>query len=489
MRLTYDRVMAQPFVEPCSRGIIAAQPCPRELGREVAPRRRRMVLAACVLASSMAFIDGSALTVALPKLRAHFGADLASVQWVLNGYLLALASLTMNGGALADVYGKARVLSIGCVLFALASIGCAIVPSAGALVACRIAQGVAAALVAPASLALIGAIYPRDERNSAVAIWAGASALTIAAGPALGGLLSDRFGWQSIFWINPPIAVAAVGLLATFAPADRREQRRFDLIGAGILAAVLATLAWALGRIGSGESAPERVASPLTAVTAMAGAGAGLAAYAFWESLSKHPMTPPYLLHNRAFAGLNVATMMAYAGLSTMFFVLPFDVIERRGLSSTGAALVFLPFTLGLALLSPLFGRLADAIETRVLLIVGPAGAALAYIWLALGHKAPLVLGVVGPMALLGTSFAALVAPLTASVLSSVKSTDEGLASGINNAISRIAQLIGIALASGAASFPFGYEICFASAGVISIAAATTTAATLPKTAAKSGAS
>ena len=183
--------MAQPIVEPCSRGIIAAQPCPRELGREVAPHRRRMVLAACVLASSMAFIDGSALTVALPKLRAHFGADLASVQWVLNGYLLALASLTMNGGALADVYGKARVLAIGCVLFALASVGCAIAPSPAVLIACRIAQGVAAALVAPASLALIGAIYPRDERNAAVAIWAGASALTTAAGPALGGLLTD----------------------------------------------------------------------------------------------------------------------------------------------------------------------------------------------------------------------------------------------------------------------------------------------------------
>jgi len=219
----------------------------------------------------------------------------------------------------------------------------------------------------------------------------------------------------------------------------------------------------------------------------MAGAFAGLAAYAFWESLSKHPMTPPYLLHNRAFVGLNVATMMAYAGLSIMFFVLPFDVIDRRGLSSTDAALVFLPFTLGLALLTPGFGSLADAIGARVLLIVGPAGAALAYIWLALGHKASLVLGVVGPMALLGTSFAALVAPLTASVLSSVKSTDEGLASGINNATSRIAQLIGIALASGAASFSFGYEICFGGAAVISIAAATTTAATLPKTAAKSG--
>jgi EmrB/QacA subfamily drug resistance transporter len=489
MRLTYDRVMAQPIVEPCSRGIIAAQPCPRELGREVAPRLRRMVLAACVLASSMAFIDGSALTVALPKLRAHFGADLASVQWVLNGYLLALASLTMNGGALADVYGKARVLSIGCVLFALASIGCAIVPSAAALVACRIAQGVAAALVAPASLALIGAIYPRDERNSAVAIWAGASALTTAAGPALGGLLTDRFGWQSIFWINPPIAVAAVGLLATFAPADRREQRRFDLVGAGILASVLAMLAWALGQIGSGGSATENVTLRLTTIIALTGAGAGLVVYAFWEHVSKHPMTPPYLLRNRAFVALNVATMMAYAGLSIMFFVLPFDVIDRRELSSTDAALVFLPFTVGLALLSPVFGSVADAIGPRILLIVGPVGAALAYIWLALGHHASLVLGVVGPMALLGISFAALVAPLTASVLSSVGSADEGLASGINNASSRIAQLIGIALAASAASTAFGYEICFAGAAVISIAAATTAAATLPRTAAKSGAS
>src|SRR5262245_37359943 len=394
----YGPAMAQPFVEPCGRGIIAAQPCPRELGRELAPQRRRMVLAACVLASSMAFIDGSALTVALPKLRAHFGADLASVQWVLNGYVLALASLTMNGGALADVYGKARILMIGCVLFALASVGCALAPSATGLIVFRVAQGAAAALVAPASLALIGATYPRDERNAAIAIWAGASALTTAAGPALGGLLTDRFGWQSVFWINPPVAVAAVCILAIFAPADQRIRRRFDLIGAGTLAATLGVLAWALGRIGSDGGASERVASPIPTVGAFGLAGAGLAAYAFWESVSKHPMTPPYLLHNRAFVGLNMATVMVYAGLAIMFFLLPFDLIDRRGLSATGAALVFLPFTLGLALLSPVFGSLADAIGSRALLIVGPIGAALAYIWLALGHTASLALGVIGPM-------------------------------------------------------------------------------------------
>ena len=139
--------MAQPFLEPCNRGVIAAEPCPRELGREIAPERRRMVLAACVLASSMAFIDGSALTVALPRLRADLGADLVSVQWVVNGYVLALASLTLIGGALADVYGKARMLQFGCLLFGVASAACALVPSIGWLIAARVVQGIAAAIV------------------------------------------------------------------------------------------------------------------------------------------------------------------------------------------------------------------------------------------------------------------------------------------------------------------------------------------------------
>jgi len=139
--------MAQPFLEPCNRGVIAAEPCPRELGREIAPERRRMVLAACVLASSMAFIDGSALTVALPRLRADLGADLVSVQWVVNGYVLALASLTLIGGALADVYGKARMLQLGCLLFGMASAACALVPSIGWLIAARVVQGIAATIV------------------------------------------------------------------------------------------------------------------------------------------------------------------------------------------------------------------------------------------------------------------------------------------------------------------------------------------------------
>ena len=474
--------MAQPFVEPCSRGVIAAEPCPRELGREISPQRRRMVLAACVLASSMAFIDGSALTVAMPKLRTHFGADVASVQWVLNGYLLALASLTLIGGALADVYGKARVLAVGCLLFGLASAGCALASSAAGLIVGRLAQGIAAALVAPASLALIGATYPRDERNAAVAIWAAASALTTAAGPVLGGFLTDTLGWQSVFWINPPLAVLAAGALAAFAPQDRRESRSFDVIGAAILASALGSLAWALGQIGPREPAAAIATVSTSAKTFIAAGlgGGGLVVYAFWERASKHPMTPPRLLENRAFVGLNLATLMSYTGLSIMFFLTPFDLIDRRGLTSTGAALAFLPFTLGLALLSRTFGGLADAMGARAMLIAGPIGAAVAYIWMALGHDASLLIGVIGPMALLGTSFAVLVAPLTASILSSVGPADEGLAAGVNNAISRVAQLIGIALAAGVASFVTGYEIALAGAAVVTGAAAMLVATTVP---------
>lgn len=475
--------MAQPFGEPCSRGIIAAEPCPRELGREIPPPSRRMVLAACVLASSMAFIDGSALTVALPRLRADLGADLASVQWVVNGYVLALASLTLIGGALADVYGKARMLVVGCLLFGLASAACALAPSAAWLIAARVVQGVAAAILTPASLALIGATYPRDERNRAIGVWAAASALTTAVGPVLGGWLTEVYGWQLVFWMNPPLALVAVRLLASYAPDDRREARRFDTIGAAILAAALAALAWALSQIGSGEAqaAPVASLSPVTVAAVAVLGGFGLAAYAFWERATPYPMTPPRLAGNRPFLGLNLATLMIYAGLSIMFFLLPFELVDRRGLSATDAGLAFLPFTLAVGLLSRYFGTIADSIGARLMLIVGPLAAAVAYAWMALAQDTDLLLGVIGPMTLLGVAFAVVAAPITAAVLSSVAEADEGLASGINNAASRVAQLGGVALAAGVASLASGYWLGLMIAAAVSIAGSLTIAATVPR--------
>src|SRR5579862_1378092 len=203
--------VAQPIAEPCSRGIIEA--APEVLAGQLTPPRRRVVLTACVLASSMAFIDGSALTVALPRLRAAIGADLASVQWVLNGYVLALAALTLIAGALADHYGKARMVGVGCLGFGLASAACVIAPSVDWLIGFRVMQGISAAIVTPSSLALIGAIYPKEERNRAIGVWAAASALTTAGGPVLGGWLTEHFGWQWVFAINPPLALATIALL------------------------------------------------------------------------------------------------------------------------------------------------------------------------------------------------------------------------------------------------------------------------------------
>ena len=472
--------MAQPFAEPCSRGVIAAEPCPREQGREIARGQRRIVLSACIVASSMAFIDGSVLTVALPRLREDFGADLVSVQWVLNGYVLALASLTLIGGALADVYGRARILALGSIVFGLASVACALAPSVTLLIAARVVQGIAAAIVTPASLALIGAVYPREERNQAIGVWAAASALTTAGGPILGGWLTENFGWPLVFWINPPLALMAVVLLLGFAPEDRREKRPFDMPGAVILATSLGVLAWALSQIGPAEPTGTSAPAVLPITVAIMAALGGFALYGVWERTSDRAMTPPRLWRNRAFVGLNLATVMIYAGLSLMFFLLPFDLIERRNLSATEAGLVLLPFTLGVGFLSSTFGALADRIGARAMLVAGPLAAALAFLWMALTTESSLLLGVLGPMTLLGLAFAVLITPLTATVMSSVEERDEGLASGVNNTASRIAQLAGIALAAGLASFAHGYEIAFLLAAFLSAGAAITAAATVP---------
>jgi len=473
--------MAQPFVDPCAAGVIHAEPCPRAQGRAIPAPRRRIVLAACVLASSMAFIDGSVLTVALPSLRAALGADLATVQWVVNSYLLALGALTLIGGALADAYGKARMLALGCLLFGAASAACALAPSAGWLIGARVLQGIAAALLTPASLALIGATYPQDERAGAIGVWAAASALTSTAGPVVGGWLTGTLGWQAVFWINPPLAVVAVALLRLAARSDQREPRRFDVAGAGLIAVALAALTWALSQIGRGEPhAPSAFAPDVAAIAAGVLALAGLGAYVRWERTTDHPMTPPRLAHNRTFVGLNAATLLIYAALALAFFLLPFELVDRRALSPAATGLAFLPFSLAIGLLSPLFGKLADTLGARRMLVAGAIGASAAYVWMALAQGAPLIPGVILPQALLGLAFAVLVAPLTAAVMSSLPQSDEGLASGVNNAVSRVAQLAGAALAAGLGTLASGWRWGLLVAAALSAAGAVVTALELP---------
>ncbi len=460
--------MAQPFVPPCQEGVIAAQPCPEEAGRRFALTRQARVLAGCVLVSSMAFIDGSALTVAMPALKADFGADMAAVQWVVSAYILALAALTLIGGALADAYGKARLVVAGAVVFAFASVACALAPAIEALIAARAVQGVGGALMTPATLALIGAVFPKEKRASAIGVWAAASALTTAGGPALGGWLTETYGWQSIFWINPPLAAIGVALILQAAPRLERIPRRFDAPGAAILAVGLGLLAWGLSLLGGGaEGGPVVVEGGhseggMTSAAALWGLGLGVAAllaYVVWETRTDHPMTPPRLFTSGPFTALNLMTFFVYAGLSLMFFLLPFELVEGRGLSATQAGLAFLPFTLGVGLLSRVFGGLTDKGFGRAMLTAGPALASVGYFGLALGREASFVVGVILPMGVLGVAFATLVAPLTATVMSSVPEHDEGLASGVNNAASRVAQLAGVAGAAALAVTASGFSL------------------------------
>ncbi len=461
--------------EPCPQSVIEAQACPEEAGRLGPASQRRMVLAACILASSMAFIDGSALTVALPALRDDLDASLSTVQWVINAYTLSFAAFVLIGGSMADVYGKARVLIFGCVAFGLASAWCALAGSPGMLIAARFAQGLAAAVVAPASLALIGATYSKKDRNKAIGVWASASALTTAGGPILGGWLTESFGWPAIFWLNPPLAAAAIALLLVAKPADERQTRAFDLVGAALMAAALGLAAWGLSAIGPSEAGGAEnagVAVTPAALMSLAAGAALLGGYVFWELKTDHPMTPPRLFSNRVFTDLNLATFCIYVALSVIFFLMPFELIDRRGLSPTAAGAAFLPFTLCVGFLASPVGALADRVGAKAMLVFGSAAAGAAYALFVLLRDASFLFGILAPMAVLGVAFAAMIGPLTASVMSSVDEKDEGLASGVSNGASRIAQLVGVALAAGLAGYAGGFSLALWTAALVSVVGA-----------------
>jgi EmrB/QacA subfamily drug resistance transporter len=418
-----------------------AAPCPEA--------SRPWVLAATILASAMAFIDGSVVTIALPVLQAELGAGLAALQWVVNGYTLFLGALLLVGGAAGDRFGRRRVFVWGTGLFAVASLGCALAPGVGSLIAARAAQGVGAALMVPQSLAIISASFPQAIRGRAIGTWAGAAAITTAIGPAVGGFLIDSLGWRAAFWLNLPLAAGVVALALAHVPESRAPAAGpLDWAGAGLAVAGSALLTLGLTVLA------EPGGSGLAALALTAGGVAAWLLFVAVERRAAAPLVPLSLFASRAFTGANLLTVFLYGALSAVLFLLPFELIGRRGLAPSTVGLLLLPLGLIIGVFARPAGALADRLGVRRFLVGGSVLVALAAAWLA---PAPpgLVVGVLLPLALLAAGMALVVAPLTTAVMNGAPDALAGAASGVNNAASRLAGLFAIALVGAVTAIAF----------------------------------
>ena len=418
--------------------------------------RRRYVLMAAILASAMGFIDGTVVAIAVPAIRESLGAGLGEMQWVNTAYMLPLSALILVGGALGDGYGVRRVFAAGIAAFAAASVACALAPTPGALIAARAVQGVAAAAMVPSSLAILSKAYPRDGRGRAIGIWAAASALTTAGGPILGGAVLSAGGaelWRMIFAINLPVGAAALAMLWLRVPPDAPVDRpRIDWPGAALAAAGLGLLAWALTGPGGEGGRPGTAHLLGWGAAALAVLGGFLAV----EARAAHPMMPLRLFRSRAFAAANALTFCLYFALSGILFFLPMTLIAGFGVSETQAGLIFLPLSGAIALGSGAAGRLADRVGPGPPIAGGAALVAVAHAGLAVGIGAGAFRAHVLPMmVLMGAGMALVVAPLSAAVMGAVADADAGAASGINNAISRMAGLVAVAALGGVAAGAF----------------------------------
>ncbi len=428
-----------------------ARPCDELIIRSTrstascAKRQQRWVLAACVLGSSMAFIDSSVVNVALPKMETDLGVTLPAVTWVINAYTLCMSALLLIGGALADQMGRRRIFVTGLVIFAIASVGCGLSPGVQLLVLARAIQGVGAALLIPCSLAIIGAVFSEKERGAAIGVWSGASAIAAGGGPLLGGWLVDHVSWRAIFLINPLIAVPTLLIVLRHVPesVDPDAPKGLDLRGA-----VLAFLGLGLLVYGLITASPKGWGNSLVIMALCTGV-ALLLGFGLAERYGRTPMMPLSLFHSLTFSGVNILTLLLYGALGGAMFFLPFLLIQVHGYSATEAGAVFLPFTVLLALLSRWGGKLVDRVGARLPLIAGPLVVGAGFFLLSMpGTAGAYWKTFLLPMLVLGLGMAITVAPLTTTVLNSVPEHQTGVASGINNAVAQVASLLLIAVLS-----------------------------------------
>jgi EmrB/QacA subfamily drug resistance transporter len=415
-------------------------------------RAKRRTLSACILGSSIVFIDQTVVNVALPAMRDDLGATLAGQQWVVESYLLLLASLVLVGGSLGDLYGRRRIFAIGVAGFGAASLICALAPSIEVLVGARALQGAFGALLVPSSLAIITAVFAGPERAAAIGSWTAGTAAAVALGPPLGGLLVDTLSWRVIFAANVPLVLLCLVFIARGVPEiPGSGTRRIDVPGVVLCVIGLAGPVYALIRQPAlGWSDPE-VWAPL-----VGGLGA-CAAFVRYERVAPAPMLPPGIFRNRNFAVGNVVTLVVYAGLASATFFVALFLQQIAGYSAFAAGMALLPITVLLVSLSRRFGALSARVGPRLLMSAGPIVAGLGMLAFVRVDDRPDYLADILPAALLfGLGLAMTVAPLTATVLEAADRRYAGIASGVNNAFARVAGLIAIAAVGAVVSAQFG---------------------------------
>ena len=424
--------------DACDENVIragaAAAPCSKASGR--------WILAATILASSMAFIDGTVVNVALPALQTNLNATAADVQWVIESYALLLSALLLVGGSLGDHYGRRRVFLRGVVIFAVASGLCGFAGSIRQLIAARAVQGFGAALLVPGSLAIISNSFSEQDRGRAIGLWSGFSAITTGIGPVLGGWLIEHVSWRAVFFINVPLAFIVVLISARHvAESSDREITRVDWLGAILAALGLGALVYGLiesSQVGFND------ASVIMALAAGVGV---LILFLFVESRLSSPMLPLKLFRSRTFAGTNLLTFLLYAALGGTLFFLPLNLIQVQHYSPTEAGAVLLPFILIMSFLSRWSGGLVARYGPKLPLLVGPIITAVGYLLFLLpGIGGSYWANFFPPVVVLGLGMAITVAPLTTTVMNSIAQNRAGIASGVNNAVARTASLVAIAV-------------------------------------------